>query len=110
MYACVLVEIDVIKVKNIGDAIMCCCGLLGEKDHALRMVRYGLGLIHIIEKYNTEHGHPIDVRVGINSGPLVAGVVGKKTPLLDLFGDAVVCFVLSPSFSLFPRTLILFHS
>eukprot|EP01028_Stygiella_incarcerata_P004014 TRINITY_DN183_c0_g1_i12.p1 TRINITY_DN183_c0_g1~~TRINITY_DN183_c0_g1_i12.p1 ORF type:complete len:1529 (-),score=496.41 TRINITY_DN183_c0_g1_i12:489-4835(-) len=82
-------KMEIVKVKNIGDAIMCCCGLFDEKDHALRLLRYGMGLIQIIEKYSAEHGHPIDVRVGINSGPVVAGVVGKKTPLLDLFGDAV---------------------
>ena len=94
MYACVLVEIDIVKVKNIGDAIMCCCGLFGEKDHALRMVRYGLGMISIVEDYSKRVKRTVNIRVGINSGPLMAGVIGSKTPMLDLFGDTVVCFPL----------------
>jgi adenylate cyclase len=79
------------RVKHIGDAIMCCCGLYGEKDHALSLIKYGVAIIEVARSYSAVVRKSIQLRVGINTGPIVAGVIGSKAPVLDLFGDAVVC-------------------
>ena len=73
------------KIKTIGDAYMAVCGLPGERaDHAERAVRAGLDL----QAYLSNNDH-FAARVGIHSGPVVAGVVGKHKFVYDIWGDTV---------------------
>ena len=81
------------KIKTIGDAYMCAGGLpFPTEDHHLKMVQAGFEIAQIMEdaKKNTAGGiMNIDIRIGINTGPVVAGVVGTRKFAYDIWGDAV---------------------
>jgi adenylate cyclase len=74
------------KIKTIGDAYLAVCGLPNEtKDHAQRAVRAALD----IQEYMKRHEAKFDIRIGIHSGPVVAGIVGVKKYAYDIWGDTV---------------------
>ncbi len=78
------------KIKTIGDAYMCAGGIpVSNKTHAVDCVLAGLAFIDFIASFETKIGHSWEVRVGIHSGPLIAGVVGKKKFAYDIWGDSV---------------------
>ncbi len=81
------------KIKTIGDAYMCAGGLpFPTKDHHIKIVKAGFEIAQIMEeaKQNAVGGiMNIDVRIGINTGPVVAGVVGTRKFAYDIWGDAV---------------------
>ncbi len=81
---------DLEKIKTIGDSYMVAAGVPDYKeDDAKRMVNFALELKPTLEKFNLETGNNLKFRAGINSGPVVAGVIGKKKFIYDLWGDAV---------------------
>jgi histidine kinase len=80
------------KIKTIGDAYLCVSGLPDTKDHnAENVVNAALEIIESIKELreNTEEGGYFNIRVGIHTGPLVAGVVGDKKFAYDIWGDTV---------------------
>jgi len=78
------------KIKTIGDAYMAACGIpLQIDNHADNTIRFALAVQHILEDMNSETGFNIKLRYGVNSGPVVAGVIGKKKYIYDLWGDTV---------------------
>lgn len=78
------------KIKTIGDAYMVACGLPQyREDHADQMAKMALSMQDVIHNIALEIQRPIDIRIGINSGPVVAGVIGKKKFIYDLWGDTV---------------------
>jgi class 3 adenylate cyclase len=78
------------KIKTIGDAYMVAAGLpLHREDHAEAIAEFALDMLETFKKCKTEDGKTLRVRVGINSGPVVAGVIGKKKFIYDLWGDTV---------------------
>ncbi len=80
------------KIKTIGDSYMCAGGLPFEtKDHALKTVQAAFEIAEtLIEaKKNNANQIPFDIRIGINTGPVVAGVVGTKKFAYDIWGDTV---------------------
>lgn len=83
-------ECGVEKIKTIGDAYMAAAGLPKPcADHAQRCVRAGLKMIGFIEQRNRTTVFKWQLRVGIHSGPVVAGVVGKRKYAFDIWGDTV---------------------
>ena len=73
------------KIKTIGDAYMVAAGVPeSRKDHAEALVRLAHKMLKVIADYDG-----LKVRIGINSGTVVAGVIGKKRFIYDLWGDAV---------------------
>lgn len=83
-------ELGIEKIKTVGDAYMAVCGLpVPVPDHAERMVRMAIRMVHITREHAMEHGVSMKLRVGINSGPVVAGVIGKSKYIYDLWGDTV---------------------
>jgi class 3 adenylate cyclase len=83
-------ELGIEKIKTVGDAYMAVCGLPVEvPDHAARMVRMAIRMVHITREHAMEHQVSMKLRVGINSGPVVAGVIGKSKYIYDLWGDTV---------------------
>lgn len=81
------------KIKTIGDAYMCAGGLHHDtQDHATRMVKAAFEIVTFVEKTKkdiTANELSFDIRIGINSGPVVAGVVGTKKFAYDIWGDTV---------------------
>jgi class 3 adenylate cyclase len=83
-------ELGIEKIKTVGDAYMAVCGLPVEvPDHAARMVRMAIRMVHITREHAMEYKVSMTLRVGINSGPVVAGVIGKSKYIYDLWGDTV---------------------
>ncbi|MDI1320515.1 MAG: adenylate/guanylate cyclase domain-containing protein, partial [bacterium] len=78
------------KIKTIGDAYMAAAGLpLSAADHAVRCVRAALALTRFIETRNQTAAMKWGLRVGVHSGAVVAGVVGKNKYAYDVWGDTV---------------------
>jgi len=78
------------KIKTIGDAYMAVFGAPIEyKNHALMAVKAGLSLQDFIANFNNEHNHCFQMRIGIHTGEVMAGVVGKERMQFDIFGDDV---------------------
>jgi len=83
-------ELGIEKIKTVGDAYMAVCGMpVPVPDHAERMVRMAIRMVHITREHAMEHHVEMKLRVGINSGPVVAGVIGKSKYIYDLWGDTV---------------------
>ena len=78
------------KIKTIGDAYMVVGGLPEHRDdHAIAIAEMALDMHAAIVTFSQTHEHPFTMRIGINTGPVVAGVIGKKKFIYDLWGDAV---------------------
>jgi len=81
------------KIKTIGDAYMCAAGLPYPKEHdVFRAVQAAFEITEFIEeskKTRMDHETKFDVRIGMNTGPIVAGVVGTKKFAYDIWGDSV---------------------
>jgi class 3 adenylate cyclase len=83
-------DLGIEKIKTVGDAYMAVCGLPEPvANHAERMVRMAIRMVHITREHAMEHNVSMKLRVGINSGPVVAGVIGKSKYIYDLWGDTV---------------------
>ena len=86
----IMEEFQIEKIETIGDAYMAACGLPEENaDHALRCIDAAKQMIKFLKNRNKKNEIQWEMRVGIHSGPVVAGVVGKKKYAYDLFGDTV---------------------
>jgi class 3 adenylate cyclase len=78
------------KIKTIGDAYMVVAGLPEPRaDHAEAIADMALDMMHVMERFDVKIGNPLKIRIGVNSGPAVAGVIGKKKFIYDLWGDTV---------------------
>jgi adenylate cyclase len=78
------------KIKTIGDAYLAAAGLpVPAADHAVRAAHLALDMIESLARFNERHGYKLQLRIGINSGPVVAGVIGRRKFTYDLWGDAV---------------------
>jgi adenylate cyclase len=77
------------KIKTIGDSYMAVCGIPEHKnDHAIRMAMFAKEVMSIAESFRFED-RKIELRIGIHSGPAVAGVIGLNRYSYDLWGDSV---------------------
>lgn len=81
---------DLEKIKTIGDAYMVVAGLpRRRRDHAAAAARLALDMIAAVERQAAETGFPLKIRIGLNSGSVVAGIIGRRKFAYDLWGDAV---------------------
>jgi len=77
------------KIKAIGDAYMAVCGLpLPDPFHAKKTVQAAIEIREFIEERKRHEG-AFEIRIGINSGPVVAGIIGVKKFAYDIWGDTV---------------------
>ena len=79
------------KIKTIGDSYMAATGLTQERsnDGAAKMIRFAQGLLNDVKAFNETSPIKLQIRLGINSGSLVAGVIGKTKFIYDIWGDTV---------------------
>ncbi len=78
------------KIKTIGDAYMVVAGLpTPRRDHAIAIAEMALDMQAEMVKLGNQIGEVFQLRIGINSGPVVAGVIGIKKFFYDLWGDTV---------------------
>jgi class 3 adenylate cyclase len=82
------------KIKTIGDAYMAACGLPSPNEqHAQNVVRAAFEMRDFVaagKDKKIEEGHPyFEIRIGVHTGPVVAGIVGIKKFQYDIWGDTV---------------------
>ncbi len=80
------------KIKTIGDSYMAAAGLFGNEPaekNALAIVNFARGMLQDIEEFNATSKVKLFMRIGINSGNLIAGVIGKTKFVYDIWGDTV---------------------
>lgn len=82
------------KIKTIGDAYMCVGGLpVPQTDHAERVLRAALEIRDFVlrqrEQKLEQFGYPFNIRIGVHTGPVVAGVVGSSKMAYDIWGETV---------------------
>jgi class 3 adenylate cyclase len=78
------------KIKTIGDAYMVAAGLpIPCPNHAAAMADMALAMQVSVAEFSNELGEPLQLRIGMHSGDVVAGVIGQKKFIYDLWGDTV---------------------
>ena len=78
------------KIKTIGDAYMVAAGVpVPRDDHVEAIASMALAMGSEVERCSAELGKPLEVRIGIDTGPVVAGVIGQAKFIYDLWGDTV---------------------
>lgn len=90
----IMAKYDIEKIKTIGDAYMCVSGIPNKNDkHAEKMIHAAFEMIEFVNKSAQEKkakGIPhLEMRIGLHTGPIVAGVVGSRKFAYDVWGDAV---------------------
>ncbi len=83
-------ELGIEKIKTIGDAYMAAAGLpLPREDHATAMAELALGMLDALERQNATVRRPFRARIGMHTGPVVAGIIGRHKFIYDVWGDTV---------------------
>jgi len=78
------------KIKTIGDAYMVASGIpVARTDHAEAIAEMALAMGPAVAAVAAESGLPLQVRIGIDTGPVIAGVIGRAKFIYDLWGDTV---------------------
>jgi class 3 adenylate cyclase len=78
------------KIKTIGDAYMVCGGVpLARSDHAEAVCEMAIRMRDCVDEIAAELGSDLRVRIGVHTGPVIAGVIGKKKFIYDVWGDTV---------------------
>jgi class 3 adenylate cyclase len=78
------------KIKTIGDAYMVAAGLpVPVSDHTVRAAHMAVDMLEAMEDFNLHSPHKLSVRIGIDTGAAVAGVIGRRKFLYDIWGDVV---------------------
>ena len=78
------------KIRTIGDSYMVASGVpRGRSDHAQALTRMALEMRDYISTHTFHNGHKLSFRMGINSGSMIAGVIGRRKFVYDVWGDAV---------------------
>jgi adenylate cyclase len=77
------------KIKTIGDAYMAVNGVHSGVHKPKAVAELALAMVDEIEKFAEKYGKPLQIRIGIHTGPVMAGVIGHKRLVFDLWGDTV---------------------
>lgn len=78
------------RVRSLHNGFLATCGLVVPRvDHASRTVAFAIELVGVIELFNDQHGAQLAVRIGIDSGLVSSGLIGQRSKIYDLWGEAV---------------------
>lgn len=78
------------RIKTIGDAYMCVAGIpISTADHVERAAHMALDMLEAVDSFNERSGYKMQLRIGLDTGAGVAGVIGKRKFIYDLWGDTV---------------------
>jgi len=78
------------KVRTIGSSYLAVSGLSVERpDHTARMVEFACEVVRIVKRFSAERGVSLAAEIGINTGPVIGGLVGRRKFIYDLWGDTV---------------------
>ena len=78
------------KVRTIGSSYLAVSGLSVERpDHTARMVDFAREVVRIVKRFNAERGVHLVAEIGINTGPVIGGLVGRRKFIYDLWGETV---------------------
>jgi class 3 adenylate cyclase len=78
------------KVRTIGSSYLAVSGLSVERpDHTALMVQFASEVVRIVKRFNAERGVTLVAEIGINAGPVIGGLVGRRKFIYDLWGDTV---------------------
>ena len=79
------------KIKTIGDSYMAATGLFGgtKEESIIQMMNFANGMLEDLKEFNKTSKVKISMRIGINCGTIVAGVIGKSKFIYDIWGDTV---------------------
>ncbi len=78
------------KVRTIGASYLAASGLSVERpDHTARMVEFAREVVRIVARFNADRQSNLTADIGINAGPVIAGLVGRRRFIYDLWGDTV---------------------
>ena len=78
------------RIKTLGDGYLACCGLpVADADCAKKLVHAAVDMLSFLEKRNLTADNRLEIRIGIDTGSIVGGVVGVKKYIFDVFGDTV---------------------
>jgi adenylate cyclase len=83
-------HLGVEKIKTIGDSYMAAAGLpLPCEDYLERMAEFALGMLGALDRLNSAYGTSFRIRIGMHSGPVIAGIIGRHKFIYDVWGDTV---------------------
>jgi len=83
-------QYDVEKLKTIGSSYIAVCGLnIARVDHTKRAVDFSFALLKLIQIFNQKQGSHLGLDIGVHSGPVVAGIVGKSKFIYELWGETM---------------------
>jgi class 3 adenylate cyclase len=83
-------DLGVEKIKTIGDAYMAVSGLPEPcKDHITQMMQMAVRMMQIAKDFSAERKMNLNLRIGMHTGPVVAGIIGRRKFIYDLWGDTV---------------------
>ena len=78
------------KIKTIGESYMAAAGLpIPVPNHAERAANMALDMLEVMDRFNEQSDYQLNIRIGMSTGAAVAGVIGKRKFLYDLWGDVV---------------------
>jgi class 3 adenylate cyclase len=78
------------KIKTLGDTYMAACGVpAAQPDHAERMANLALRMLSIADRFESDRRLPVHFRVGMHTGPAIAGIIGSRKFCYDLWGDTI---------------------
>jgi adenylate cyclase len=83
-------DLGIEKIKTIGDAYMAVCGLPDPcENHVEHMMTMAVRMIQIAREFSSDRGMNLRLRIGVNTGAVVAGIIGRRKFIYDLWGDTV---------------------
>ena len=84
------VSMGIEKIKTIGDSYMVASGLIKkDEQHASNLIEYARGMLSDVKEFNRTSAVKFNIRIGINSGAVIAGVIGRTKYIYDIWGDTV---------------------